>query len=381
MIDNGTLMIAIAFSSGALMLTLVLSWLNARHDGHLISWAAGMAFVVVALTALGLRNGRYDLWVQLGPYSALLSGMALIHIGICQFRSGHARLLPAALLWIVTMLATTLPMLAGLSGIGTIALNLSCATYMILSGYQYWAGRAEAPVQLLSGALLFVLTGVSFLACAAMLIIEGRFVLTAPPNNWAEQFNSIMAIVGLTGIGALSLTLNQSRATRRHRLEAQTDSLTGLLNRRALFDRFGSAELPVGTAVLMFDIDNFKQINDRQGHAAGDAVIQHFATILRQNLRGDDSITRIGGEEFCAVLQAMPVDQAKLIAERIRTDFQQAAVRLLSESISSTVSVGVATSGADESFSSVLSRADSALYKAKDNGRNRVTAAPLRLIA
>src|SRR3546814_13262416 len=64
-----------------------------------------------------------------------------------------------------------------------------------------------------------------------------------------------------------------------------------------------------------------------------------------------DLIARIGGEEFCAVLQAMSVDQAKLIAERIRTDFEQAAVRLLSESISSTVSIGVATSGVDESFS------------------------------
>ena len=77
----------------------------------------------------------------------------------------------------------------------------------------------------------------------------------------------------------------------------------------------------------------------------------------------------------------MPVDRAKAVAERIRANFEQVAVRLLAESINSTVSVGVATSGADESFSSVLNRADSALYRAKDNGRNRVTAAPLRLIA
>lgn len=381
MIDNSTLMIAIAFSSGALMLTLGLSWLNARHDGHLISWAAGMAFVVLALTALGLRSGRYDVPMQLVSFAALLSGMALIHVGICQFRTGRVCVLHAALLWLVAMLATGLPFLTGLSGVGTIALNLFCAIYMALSGYQYWAGRAEAPVPLTTAAVLFALTGISFLACAVVLLVEGRFVLTAPPNNWAEAFNSIMAIVGLTGIGALSLTLNQSRAARRHRLEAQTDSLTGLLNRRALFDRFGKAELPVGTAVLMFDIDHFKQINDRQGHAAGDAVIQQFAAILRRNLHDDDSMARIGGEEFCAVLQPMPVDQAKLVAERIRTDFEQAAVRLLSENIRSTVSVGVATSGADESFSSVLNRADSALYKAKDNGRNRVTAAALRLIA
>ena len=381
MIDNATLLIAIAFSSGALMLTLVLSWLNARRDGYLISWAAGMAFVVLALAALGLRNGRYDIWVQAGPFAALISGVALIHVGTCQFRTGSVRLLPVTLLWLVTTLATVLPFLFGFSGVGTAMLNLACAAYMILSGYQYWAGRSEAPLPLVSGAFLFVLTGVSFLACAIMLAVNGQAVLTAPPTNWAEEFNSIMAIVGLTGIGALSLTLSQSRATRRHRLEAQTDSLTGLLNRRAMFDRFENAELPVGTAVLMFDIDHFKQINDRRGHAAGDAVIRHLATILQQNLQSQDSVARIGGEEFCAVLQPMPVDQAKLIAERIRAAFEAADVRLMSETVRATVSVGVATSGVDESFSSVLHRADAALYKAKDNGRNRVTAAALRLIA
>lgn len=380
MIDNATLLVAIAFSSGALMLTLMLNWLNAR-DSYLISWAAGMAFVVVALTGLGLGSDRYGLWMPMVPYALLISGVALVHAGTAQFRVGHVRPLPVGLLWTACMLATALPFVIGLSGIGTIALNLAGALYMFLAGYQYWAGRREAPIPLVAGAFLFALTGISFICCAIVLALAGELVLTGPPRNWAEEFNSIMAIVGLTGIGALSLTLNQSRATKRHRLEALTDSLTGLLNRRALFDRFGKADLPLGTAVLMFDIDCFKQINDRRGHAAGDAVIRHLAGTLRQNLRDHDSVARIGGEEFCAVLPPMPVDQAKAVAERIRADFEAAEIRLVSETVRATVSVGVATSGADESFSSVLNRADAALYKAKDTGRNRVTAAPLRLIA
>jgi diguanylate cyclase (GGDEF)-like protein len=340
-----------------------------------------MAFVVIALAAIGLSDGHYDIWMPTAPYASLISGLALIHIGTCQFRTGHARLLTAALLWGAAMVGTTLPFLLGFSGIGTIALNLACAIYMFLAGRQYWIGRTEAPIPLVAGAFLFALTGISFVCCAIVLALNGQWMLFAPPSNWAEEFNSIMAIVGLTGIGALSLTLNQSRATKRHRLEAQTDSLTGLLNRRALFDRFGKAELPLGTAVLMFDIDHFKQINDRQGHAAGDAVIRHLAAILHENLRDEDSVARIGGEEFCAVLRPMPVDHAKAVAERIRADFDATPVRLIAETVRATVSVGVATSGADESFSSVLHRADAALYKAKDNGRNRVTAASMRLIA
>lgn len=381
MIDNATLMIAVAFSSGALMITLLISWLNARRDGYLMSWAVGMAFVVVALAVLGLRNGRFDLLFQMLPYSALISGLALIYIGTSQFRTGTFPLIPTLTLWLIGMLGTNLPLMFGQSGVGTIVLNLSCAGFMALSGQQYWLCRAEARAPLISGAILFHLTGLSFLLCAVVLLAEGAPVLTAPPSNWAEEFNSIMAIVGLTGIGALSLTLNQSRATRRHRQEALTDSMTGLLNRRALFDRFERLDLPVGTAVLMFDIDNFKQINDHQGHAGGDSVIHNFGVILRSNIHDDDAAARIGGEEFCAILRPMPVDQANITAERIRAEFETSPARLLSESIPATVSAGVAISGEGESFSSVLHRADDALYRAKDSGRNRVTTAILRLIA
>jgi diguanylate cyclase (GGDEF)-like protein len=372
MIDNATLMIAVAFSSGALMVTLLLGWLNARRDNYLVSWAIGMGFVVIALVILGLRGDRYDLPVQAGPFTALILGTTFVYA---------APLVLAIALCLAGLLSTNIPFILGHSGLGTIALNLFCAILMVLSGYQYWAGRAESPAPMITGAVLFMLTGISFLCCALVLIMDGAITLNGPPNNWAEQFNSIMAIVGLTGIGALSLTLSQSRATRRHREEARTDALTGLLNRRALFGRFGAADLPAGTAVLMFDIDHFKRINDRHGHAGGDAALLHFGAILRRNTGSPDSVARIGGEEFCAILRPMPIDHAKALAERIRADFEAQPAQLLNEPIPATVSIGIATSGANESFSSVLNRADDALYLAKGNGRNRVTVAPLRLIA
>lgn len=376
MIDNATLLVAIAFSSGALMVTLLISWLGARRDAYLISWAAGMAFVVVALAMLSLRSGAYDLLAQVGPFTLLITGMALICLGASQFRSGSTSWALPGALWIIAIVTTDLPFIFGLSGLGTIVLNLSCAVFMALSGYHYWAGRAEAPLPLAVNAGLYGMTSISFLACAALLILDGEMVLTAPPSNWAEQFNSIMAIVGLTGVGALSLTLNQFRATRRHRHDAMTDSLTGLLNRRALFDGFGDTEMAAGTAVLMFDIDHFKQINDRQGHAAGDAVIQQFGIIAGLGMQRGDTLARIGGEEFCAILPAVPIERAKAIAERIRADFEATPAQIGAETIAATVSVGVATSGIGESFSSVLSRADAALYKAKGHGRNRVTGPP-----
>jgi diguanylate cyclase (GGDEF)-like protein len=381
MIDTPTLMIAIAFSSGALMLTLLVSWLNARRDTFLLSWAAGLGFVAVALAFMDMRYGQYNALHQTIPFAALIIGMGLLHLGTYQFRTGRCPKLAITALLAAFLISSLVPFFLGMSALGTIMLNLACTTYMALAGYQYWAGRHEAPTPLKAGAFLFFLTGASFLACAVMIALSGQWVIETAPQNWAEDFNAIMAIVGLTGIGALSLTLGQSRASQRHRMEAQTDSLTGLLNRRALFDRFGATDLPPGTPVLMFDIDHFKQINDRKGHAAGDAVIRNFAGILQERLVPDVAIARLGGEEFSAILAPMPVDAAKVIAESVRAAFAAAGTLLGSDSISSTVSVGVATSGEGESFSSTLNRADAALYKAKDGGRNRVTTAPLRLIA
>ncbi|MET3924489.1 GGDEF domain-containing protein [Devosia sp. 2618] len=381
MIDNASLVFALAFATAAMMLTLFISWLNARQDSYLRSWAAGMALVIVYLAAFGMLGDRYDTIVQLSTFSMLVAGMALIYVGTCQFRTGIISTGWSLGLGTASVASVAIPLIFGYSGIGTMTLNLWCGIFMLLSGREYWLGRKEAPLPLILGSAIFVLTSLSFFACCIVLLIEGHLVLTEPPSNWAEQVNSIMAIIGVTCLGALSITMGQSRATRRHRDEALTDSMTGLLNRRALFDRFDGNELSSGIAVLMFDIDHFKQINDRQGHAGGDAVIRHFALILLQNLRPEDIVARIGGEEFCAILPAANIDYAKSVAESVRADLEASPAVTASQIILATVSVGVATSGAGESFSSVLNRADDGLYKAKGSGRNRVAATPMRLIA
>ncbi|MGV8830985.1 MAG: GGDEF domain-containing protein [Devosia sp.] len=372
MIDNATLLTAIAFSSAALMLAMLISWLNTRSDSYLVSWAMGMALIVVSLAVLGLRNGRYDIALQITAFAPLIAGMALVQLGAYRFATSSNRLAPSLWLGFIALSSMTLVFLLGFSGPATVILNAWCALFMALSAYHYWGARQEAPLPMIASVILFGLTGLSFLACSILLLIEGEMVLLTPPNNWAEQFNSIMAIVGLTGLGALALTLNQSRITRRHRNEAQTDAMTGLLNRRALFERLQAQEIAPHTAVLMFDIDHFKQINDQRGHGAGDVVIQHFGIIMQRGVREQDIIARIGGEEFCAVLPGMALESAYAVAERIRNDFDNHPARMVSETLRATVSAGVATSAMGETFSTVLSRADAALYAAKRGGRNRV---------
>src|SRR5690606_24706768 len=136
-----------------------------------------------------------------------------------------------------------------------------------------------------------------------------------------------------------------------------------------------------GLAVLMFDLDHFKQINDLHGHARGDLVLRQFAGVMRSQLRSTDIMARIGGEEFCVILPGLHRDAARTVAGRRRSAYAALKIPLGEIGGTATVSAGLATGNGDENFASVLSRADAALYKAKSAGRNQVHLAALRRVA
>jgi len=380
-IDNATLLIGIAFSSASLLVALLIGWLNARSEIYLVLGAIGMALVVMGVMLMGFRNGSYGFVQHLLPYSLILGGFSFVYGGARRFRDEEATLWPPALVGAACIILIAIPFFAGLTGVGVILLNITAGLLLVLCAFEHWRSHDHLHIALNANALLYVITAVSFIACAVVLIGDQAWVLTAPPKNWAEDFNSIMSLVGLTGIGALTLTLHYARAAHRHHTEANTDSLTGVLNRRALFDRFGSAKQTSSTAVLMFDLDHFKQVNDRMGHAEGDRVLQRFADVMRLELRRGNVASRIGGEEFCAVLNDVDQDTAQIIAERIRKAFADLKLAIGDTGLIATVSIGLAIPTTDEDFSALLNRADAALYQAKNGGRNQVRLAPLRLVA
>ncbi|MBC7583174.1 MAG: GGDEF domain-containing protein, partial [Tardiphaga sp.] len=177
---------------------------------------------------------------------------------------------------------------------------------------------------------------------------------------------------GLTGIGSLSLTIHQMRIANRHRSEAMRDPLTGLRNRRGLFDDYPDYAASDATVVVM-DLDHFKAINDRFGHAAGDLVLREFADIILSNIRLSDIAGRIGGEEFCILLSNATPAAATAMAERIRSRLEARTFMTSAGAIRATVSAGIAVRSRElESLQALLDRADVALYQAKEAGRNRV---------
>jgi diguanylate cyclase (GGDEF)-like protein len=130
-------------------------------------------------------------------------------------------------------------------------------------------------------------------------------------------------------------------------------------------------------ALLMVDIDNFKNINDQHGHGIGDLVLRHVANVLRQSLRPDSLIVRYGGDEFCALVPVPGEAAAFVVAERLRSTMEASPYRLDNQRIPVTLSIGVTVHRHGKTLRQLLDEADRRAYRAKAGGRNRVVAEDL----
>ena len=153
---------------------------------------------------------------------------------------------------------------------------------------------------------------------------------------------------------------------------AVTDPLTGLRNRRYVRRHLDAVLRNAGAAVLLLDVDHFKAVNDTHGHAIGDGALREVAERVRVHLRSADVVARYGGEEFLVVMTGAMAEDGRLVAERLRQAVGSRPMMVDGVSFPVTVSVGVAAGMAGSSGDDVISAADAALYRAKDNGRNRV---------
>jgi diguanylate cyclase (GGDEF)-like protein len=198
-------------------------------------------------------------------------------------------------------------------------------------------------------------------------------------------------VAELERLSATVLTLNDElsqtqrelvRANRKLEWLTQVDPLTGAANRRsfdvraddmAKRDDQTTDDAILCTGLIMADIDFFKRVNDTYGHAVGDDALVGFVDVIRANVRRTDLVARLGGEEFCVLLPQSGAERAIAVAERIRAAFETTELKGIDGRL--TASFGVACRRLGEPIREVLARADSALYRAKEGGRNRVETA------
>ncbi|WEK05898.1 MAG: GGDEF domain-containing protein [Candidatus Devosia phytovorans] len=372
-VDQTSLLLALGFAAFALATTLFVTWLSARSERFILMWATGAAVMVLAFAGFSIYAVT-SIYLLLWISNMLLTGSFVIFYGAgCVFTEKHMPQGRVTLVGSLVATAITVPFIMGFDALGAMIGNLANATVLATTAKKFWDGRDEAPLWVGGIVGLYSLTALSFIPCALVIYLKGPLVLTAPPSGWAEDLNSIVGLIGLTGIGALSLALNQARVARRHQHAANTDDLTGLLNRRAVFERFASNNMETTTAAVIFDLDHFKLINDRHGHAAGDEALKRFANLLRQQTPPGASAARIGGEEFIVIWPLTDGARALALAEAIRASFALELVQGPAGAFHGTVSAGMALGlGLSDSFEATMRRADDALYAAKHGGRNRV---------
>jgi diguanylate cyclase (GGDEF)-like protein len=243
--------------------------------------------------------------------------------------------------------------------------------------HELWRERAEP---LLSRWPIIIL----LLTHLVVLGLRLPAALLTPMTTTADFFQSptfavmvFVTVLYTITFAFLLLSMVKERGELRHKTAALVDPLTGLANRRAFL---GEAELFMehepkqgeSVTVMLADLDRFKTVNDQFGHAIGDRVLQIFADTITRTLRANDMSGRLGGEEFAFLMPGTSALESERIAERIRVRFAEAARKVGGCAVNATVSVGVATTTAPAQLTDLVAAADSALYRAKAEGRNRV---------
>jgi diguanylate cyclase (GGDEF)-like protein len=250
------------------------------------------------------------------------------------------------------------------------------ASYTFVTAAELWRERRKTLRRRWPAIFVPMLHAAVFLfpIPLASLLPADRGTVTLS-SGWVALF-VLETMLYAVGTAFIVLVLANERTMSIHKDAAMTDELTGLLNRRGVLQAAQGlitqqAQKGEQISALMFDLDHFKSINDRFGHAIGDKALHLFAATTSVSMRASDVLGRFGGEEFVALLPGS-LGEAKLVAERVRSAFQAAGGTVAGCDLNATVSIGAASGQPGTDIVALLAAADAALYRAKANGRDRV---------
>jgi diguanylate cyclase (GGDEF)-like protein len=345
---------------------------------HIVN-AAGLGFGLGFGLALSRAYGAAaDAAASDMGNALILLGYGLMWSGARVFDGRKIRPLLVLLAPALWLALCRVPGFAANAELKFIAVSSLLAVLALRTAQELWRGRDE-PLMSRWPCVVVLL--------AQAVVLFGRVPLSLLSLSFknAELLQGLSLTVITFGtllftviLAFLQLNMTKERIELRHKINSLVDPLSGVANRRAFLDRASNLLLRHDAgheplAMLLFDLDHFKQINDRFGHATGDAVLRVFAGTATATLCADVLFARIGGEEFAACMQVGDMDEAYAIAERVRRNFAATAARFGNGQLSPTVSAGI-TLGRETGMTvgAMLSVADRALYRAKEHGRNRV---------
>src|SRR5215467_13182238 len=332
-LDIHTLFMVTIYVEAILGLLLLFVWAQNMALQAVCWWGFAHVIRLSSIALFGLYGSVPDL-ISIDLANALLfTAFAVTWTGARVFDGRPVEpvyLVTGAVLW---LLICRLPMLADNIDARSLIASAIISAYTWLTAYEFWRGRDEPLVSRWPAVFMLFAHGALFLLRTPLIALLPTTVSNRVSGSVWLTVLSFEALLFTISIAFILLAMAKERTEFRHRTAAMVDPLTGLANRRS-FLQVGNelmkqhASDPCPTAGLLIDLDHFKSINDRFGHAIGDRVLQVFAEAARANLRSCDLIGRLGGEEFAAVLYNIGCDKALAVAERIRMRFAEAAVEV-----------------------------------------------------
>jgi diguanylate cyclase (GGDEF)-like protein len=376
--DVRTLLITVALATLICAGARVLLWRLHPAIPGLGAWALASVMGAVALGLIAARGAIPEIF-------SLTLAQVLITVAFIVAWSGFRAFLDLPELsihWRLLLLLGPVLLIALAQAEHSLPLR-SISNALVISGFSgliafdLFRGNARQKMSMRITSGLYLLNALFFLVRAVAVESDSATISQMQSSGFAVF--SLMWWLCFVMATTLCMVLMTSEILQENLdRQASLDPLTGAMNRRA-FSHLSVRELArarrggLPLTVVMMDLDHFKRINDRLGHATGDIVLRLFVSVAQRVLRTEDIFCRWGGEEFVTLLPATALPQALLVAERLRQSFAEEAADLAPEAaeIGFTVSLGLAQLRGDEEIEDLLRRADHALYRAKDLGRNR----------
>lgn len=370
-------------ATALILAVFAVAFLTASHQikraNYWRSWTIANLITSAAELGFVFEDRLPELLIYLLPNGLLVAAFTLYGLGARQFDNkptDYARLFLPLPAFLVIGVASYLQSDYSQVYIGT---NAILAFLALDSAYEYWREREDGLTSRYGLVFSFGLMGTSFFSRAIQGIsLQGQM---APGliDDTMLTLHIMAALIVITTAGAFALALAYEKQAEDHREEARRDPLTGAFNRRE-FKRRLLQLLQSGNrapfALVQFDLDHFKSINDRYGHSAGDEVLQTCSDVMQWHLREEDLFARVGGEEFVALMPDIDYKKAVEIAEKIRKTVSDVPLTFSSGNVRMTLSAGLYHgAGEDGDFEKVLKIADEALYASKKSGRNQVSIA------
>jgi diguanylate cyclase (GGDEF)-like protein len=378
-LDVNTLFFVTIYVEAILGLLLLFAWI--QNPGiRAVAWWGGAHLVralsVVLFGMSGFARGAFAADVS---YTLLFVAYALIWTGARVFDGRKPLPILITIGPVAWLVLGHLPQLADSADLLTVLSSGIIAAYTWLTAFEFWRGRGEPLVSRWPAIFMLIAHGMLFMLRTPVAALLPWSPLSEVVDSVWLTVMSFEALLFTIAIAFILLAMAKERTEYRHKTAALIDPLTGIANRRAFLSDAAEMLKKLGSrpvAVLLIDLDHFKSINDRFGHAVGDRVLQVFAETTVRVMRRADLLGRLGGEEFAAVLCNLSSEKAMALAEHIRCTFAAAALRVDGHAVGATLSIGmVLHQGEAAEVPELLAQADHELYYAKERGRNRIEVA------